>query len=65
MNRFTAYDFRGQRMTLRQIAEATGIYPKTLLYRYNQSKSMDEAASRPVLGRGRRSARIYRERANV
>lgn len=68
MNRFTTYEFRGQQMSLRQISALTGIHCKTLLYRYNQGETMDEAASRMPLTPtqcGANAARIYRERANA
>lgn len=54
--------------SLREIADMTSIYPRTLLYRYGKGLSMDEAAALPVLTRqecGRRAAAVYRGRQCV
>ena len=44
------FDYKGQKLTLAQIAEITGMNQNTLTSRiYGQSMTMEEAVSRPLI----------------
>ncbi|HEY0915399.1 MAG TPA: hypothetical protein VGE22_11055 [Solimonas sp.] len=49
--RNTTYRFGAERLSLKEIAERTGIYHKTLLYRFRQHQSMEQAVREPVRSR--------------
>lgn len=64
--RNTVYSYRGELLPLKEIAARAGIYHKTLLYRIQHGRTIEQAVREPVRTPqecGRLAAQAWRARA--